>query len=122
MAPFAGRLVSLSPSGAGLGFPRAELMPLRDSLEGTLLNLEIQLPDAEPPLKLMSRVRWVQLPAHNPNASTDGMCVVGLEFILVGAHEHTRIQNALIAAARAGEPLDPAPSAPANDADPAAAA
>ena len=107
VAPFAGRLLSLSPSGAGLGFSRAELLPVRDTLENTLLTLEIQLPDGEPPLKIMSRVRWIQV-AHEGN----DMFVIGLEFILIGGPEHMRIQNALIAAARAGEPLDPTPIGP----------
>jgi hypothetical protein len=30
---------------------------------------------------------------------------MGLEFVLVNAREHARIQNALIAAARAGRPF-----------------
>jgi hypothetical protein len=36
------------------------------------------------------------------------MGVLGLEFILVNARDHARIQNALIASARAGQSLDPA--------------
>ena len=35
------------------------------------------------------------------------MGIVGLEFILVNARDHARIQNALIARARAGQSLDP---------------
>lgn len=106
VAPFAGRLVSLSPSGLGLAFPRAELIPVRDTLEGSLLTVEIQLADGEPPLRLTSRVRWVQLAAHDAGAAGDETGALGLEFILVGARDHVRIQAALIAAARAGQPLD----------------
>jgi hypothetical protein len=40
------------------------------------------------------------------------MGVMGLEFVLVNAREHARIQNALIAAARAGQPLDAAEGGP----------
>jgi PilZ domain-containing protein len=110
VAPFAGRLVNLSPSGLGLGFPRAELMPVREALEGSLLAVELQLPDVEPPVRLMARVRWVELgtPGEGP---PDEIGVVGLEFILVSARDHACIQHALIAAARAGQPLDPASGA-----------
>jgi hypothetical protein len=107
VAPFAGRLFNLSPSGVGLGFPRAELLPVRDVLEGSLLTVEIQLPDGDPPARLMSRVRWVQLPAQG-SGPPDEMGYLGLEFILLNARDHARIQGALIAAARAGQPLDPA--------------
>ena len=107
VAPFAGRLFNLSPSGVGLGFPRAELVPLRETLEGSLLTVEIQLPDGDPPARLMSRVRWVQL-APQGGGPPDEMGYVGLEFILLNARDHARIQGALIAAARAGQPLDPA--------------
>ena len=118
VAPFAGRLVNLSPSGLGLGFPRAELMPVREALEGSLLEVELQLPDAEPPVRLMARVRWVQLAAPG-SGPPEEMGVVGLEFILVSARDHARIQNALIATARAGKPLDPTSGA---DEEPGAAA
>jgi hypothetical protein len=107
VAPFAGRLFNLSPSGVGLGFPRAELLPVSETLEGSLLTVEIQLPDGEPPVRLMSRVRWVQL-APQGAAPPDGMAYLGLEFILLNARDHARIQGALISAARAGQPLDPA--------------
>lgn len=110
VAPFAGRLFNLSPSGVGLGFPRAELLPVRDALEGSLLTVEIQLPDGEPPVRLMSRVRWVQLKAPGVGAPVE-MGYLGLEFILLNARDHARIQNALIAAAVAGQPLDPSPGA-----------
>src|SRR5439155_24546565 len=116
VAPFAGRLVNLSPSGLGLGFPRAELMPVREALEGALLAVELQLPDAEPPVRLMARVRWVQLATPGSGPSEE-MGVVGLEFILVSARDHARIQSALIAAAREGRALDPASDA---DAEPGA--
>jgi hypothetical protein len=106
VAPFAGRLVNLSPSGLGLAFPRAELIPVRDTLDGALLAVEIQLPDGEPPLRLTSRVRWVQLAANDAGTPAEEEGVMGLEFILVGARDHVRIQAALIAAARAGQPLD----------------
>ena len=106
VAPFAGRLFSLSPSGVGLGFPRAELLPVRDALEGSLLTVEIQLPDGEPPVRLMSRVRWVQLAPQGPG-QPDEMGTVGLEFVLLNARDHARIQSALIRAARAGHPLSP---------------
>jgi hypothetical protein len=106
VAPFAGRLVSLSPSGLGLGFPRAELLPVRDALEGSVLAVELQLPDGDP-IRLMARVRWVQLAAPS-SGPPDEMGVLGLEFILVNARDHARIQNALIASARAGQSLDPA--------------
>ena len=104
VAPFAGRLVNLSPSGLGLGFPRAELLPVREALEGSVLIVELQLPGADPPLRLMARVRWVQLAA---GAAAADMGIVGLEFILVNARDHARIQSALIASARAGQSLDP---------------
>jgi len=117
VAPFAGRLVNLSPSGIGLGFPRAELLPVREALEGSVLTIELQLPGAEPPIRLMARVRWVQVAA---GAAADAMGIVGLEFILVNARDHARIQNALIASARAGQSLDPMDDA--DDASGAAAA
>lgn len=109
VAPFAGRLFNLSPSGVGLGFPRAELLPVREALEGSLLTVEIQLADGEPPVRLMTRVRWVQLAAQGAGPP-DAMGYLGLEFILLNARDHSRIQSALISAARAGQPLDPAPS------------
>jgi PilZ domain-containing protein len=115
VAPFAGRLVNLSPSGLGLGFPRAELLPVREALEGSVLIVELQLPDGEAPIRLMARVRWVQLPTGSAE-----MGVVGLEFILVNARDHARIQKALIASARAGHSLDPASDT--DDAPGAAAA
>ena len=111
VAPFAGRLFDLSPSGLGLGFPRAELLPARELLEGALVTVEIQLPDGEPPLRMTSRVRWVRLAPQRDGTSGD-MGVMGLEFVLVNAREHARIQNALIAAARAGQSLDPTEGGP----------
>jgi hypothetical protein len=120
VAPFAGRLFNLSPSGVGLGFPRAELMPVRETLEGSLLAVEIQLSDGEAPVRLMSRVRWVQLAPQVSGAPPEDVGYLGLEFILLNARDHARIQNALIAAARAGQPLDPA-SGPSQAPDDAAA-
>src|SRR5262249_43356586 len=108
VAPFAGRLFNLSPSGVGLGFPRAELLPVRDALEGSLLTVEIQLADGEPPVRLMSRVRWVQLSAPGTGGPAE-MGYLGLEFILVNARDNARIQKALIPATLAGQPLDPSP-------------
>lgn len=100
VAPFAGRLFDLSPSGVGLGFPRAELLPARELLEGALVTVDISLPDGEPPLRMTSRVRWVRLAPRGDRPGADDMGEMGLEFVLVNAREHARIQNALIAAAR----------------------
>jgi hypothetical protein len=105
VAPFAGRLFDLSPSGLGLGFPRAELLPARELLEGALVTVDIQLPDGEPPLRMTSRVRWVRLASRGGDPGASEMGEMGLEFVLVNAREHARIQNALIAAARAGRPF-----------------
>jgi hypothetical protein len=96
-------------------------MPVREMLEGSLLAVEIQLPDGEPPVRLMSRVRWVQLAGQGAGAPPDDVGYLGLEFILLNARDHARIQNALIAAARAGQPLDPAAGGPAQLPDDAAA-
>jgi len=106
VAPFAGRLLSLSPSGVGLGFPRAALRAAREELEGSLLSIEIRLPGDEPPLRLMGRVRWVLLAPHTTGSIPEDMGVLGLEFILVSARERARIEQVLIHAARSGQALD----------------
>lgn len=115
VAPFSGRLLDLSPGGMGVGFPRGELRHLREELEHALLTVELKLDRRGEPLELTCRVRWVSLESPDGPAGPDDLARLGLEFVLLSARGRTRIQEALIRAARSGKTLGAAPEGKALD-------
>jgi hypothetical protein len=106
VAPFVGRLINLSPAGIGVAFSRSELRSVRELLQGALITIEVRLPGDNEPLRLAGRVRWVEVEPETPGAPDDEPGRVGLEFILLGARDRTRIQEVLIVSARSGRPLE----------------
>jgi hypothetical protein len=105
VAPFGGRLLDLSPSGMGVGFPRGEIRHIREELEGALLDVELKLDRRGEPLELTCRVRWVSFDGPDGAAEPDELARLGLEFVLLTARARTRIQDALIRATHSGKPL-----------------